>query len=307
MAVPAGGAKKGTPAEPQAIYNACYNKSIERQTRRPRRPTPKPSHPAAAQRQPLFPAAGGLLARLEPHAEGGRGLHWRRVAPKLSRGPALPLSGASIGLPMDRRRQLSTGLGYERLLGPLPPPLPPLTRLPAACSSLPPAGVPSCCDLVDAQHQRTCPVDSTSSSSSGCGAAVGQRAAAAMATNLRYVSLKLSQAAHEAAAALSSATSSLPEALQRGMEVSRGWTLACKGGGAGRAALRLLDCRRAGSMSAASLSRSTSCRDGSTRRGRTQQPVGQGASSTTFDVWCSIAFQPARAAALSLPRPSACR
>ena len=40
-----------------------------------------------------------------------------------------------------------------------------------------------------------------------------------MATNLRYVSLKLSQAAHEAAAALSSATSSLPEALQRGLEV----------------------------------------------------------------------------------------
>ncbi len=40
-----------------------------------------------------------------------------------------------------------------------------------------------------------------------------------MATNLRYVSLKLSQAAQEAAAALSSATASLPEALQRGMEV----------------------------------------------------------------------------------------
>lgn len=41
----------------------------------------------------------------------------------------------------------------------------------------------------------------------------------ARATNLRYVSLKLSQAAHEAAAALSSATASLPEALQRGLEV----------------------------------------------------------------------------------------
>lgn len=43
----------------------------------------------------------------------------------------------------------------------------------------------------------------------------------ARATNLRYVSLKLSQAAQEAAAALSSATASLPEALQRGMEAFR--------------------------------------------------------------------------------------
>lgn len=65
-----------------------------------------------------------------------------------------------------------------------------------------------------------------------------------MATNLRYVSLKLSQAAHEAAAALSSATSSLPEALQRGMEVSRGWALACKGGcgASSLAAAALLPC-----------------------------------------------------------------
>ncbi|PRW05766.1 mitochondrial inner membrane protease subunit 2-like [Chlorella sorokiniana] len=43
----------------------------------------------------------------------------------------------------------------------------------------------------------------------------------ARATNLRYVSLKLSQAAQEAAAALSSATASLPEAVHRGLEAFR--------------------------------------------------------------------------------------
>jgi hypothetical protein len=40
-------------------------------------------------------------------------------------------------------------------------------------------------------------------------------------TSLRYMGLKVAQAAHEAAAALSSATSSLPDALARGVEAYR--------------------------------------------------------------------------------------
>lgn len=45
--------------------------------------------------------------------------------------------------------------------------------------------------------------------------------AAPRATNLRYLSLKVAQAVHEAAAALTSATASVPEALARGLEVFR--------------------------------------------------------------------------------------